>query len=47
MEYYQPIELSFHRIKQSTSVKGSNDFLEKYFSKEENYGNLLGAISEK
>ena len=45
MLQYQDAELSFHRIKQATSVKDSNDFISRYFSKEQNYGDLLEAIA--
>ena len=33
MERYKEIELSFHKMKQATSIKDSNDFIERYVTR--------------
>lgn len=41
---YQDIEMRFHKIKQATSVKTAQDFIERFLDREQNYGELLGQI---
>lgn len=41
------MEKAFHNIKLNTGVTQSDVFVEKYLSREQTYGELLGSISEK
>jgi hypothetical protein len=38
---YSQIELSFHKMKQATCIKDSNEFIERFVNREETYGLLL------
>jgi hypothetical protein len=38
---YSQVEISFHKMKQATSIKNSNQFIEKFLNREETYGLLL------
>lgn len=47
MGQFGAVELSFHKMKQATSIKDCNDFIEKFLGREETYGMLLDSIAEK
>ena len=35
------IEMAYHSIRQSTSIDGVDDFIERYLAREQTYGGLL------
>lgn len=47
MGKYNQIQLSFHKMKQATSLKDSNEFIQRFLTRQETYGMLLESISEK
>ena len=47
MKNYHHIEMSFHKMKQATSMRDANDFIERFLTREETYGKLLESIAEK
>lgn len=46
MEKYNYIETTFRKIKQHTTVKRAEEFIERFINREKNYGDLLDGISK-
>lgn len=44
---HHDVEKAFHNIKLNTGVSQSDQFVEKYLTREQTYGELLNSISEK
>lgn len=47
MEKHNKEEIAFQKVKQATSIKNANEFIDKFLGREETYGLLLESISEK